>query len=72
MFDLGIMEEQEMECQKQEEEKEEENEDENLLLYQPSVAQKTDIIPSVPHPYNLRSREWKPVNSKAVLTTTHL
>ena len=70
MFDLGITEEQEIECQKQEEEEEEEDKDKNLPLYQPSVARKKDLI--TPHPYNLRSRKQKPVNSQAVLTSTHL
>ena len=69
MFDLGITEEQELECQKQEEE-EEENKDEDLPLYKPSVARKKDLI--APHPYNLRSRKQKSVNSQAILTSTYL
>ena len=70
MFDLGITEEQELERQKQEEEEEEENKDEDLPLYKPSVARKKDLIAS--HPYNLRSRKQKPVNSQAVLTSMYL
>ena len=70
MFDLGITEEQEIEHQKQEEE--EEGKDKDLPLYQPSVARKRDIIPSVPHPYNLRSRKQKSVNSQTILMSTHL
>ena len=57
MFDLGITKEQEIECQKQEEENEEESKDKYLPLYQPVIAWKRDIIPSVAHPYNLRPRE---------------
>ena len=38
MFDLGITEDQELECQKQEEENEEENEGHDLPLYQPAIA----------------------------------
>ena len=60
MFDLGITEEQEIECQKQEEEKEEETKDEDLLLYQPAVARKKELI--APHPYNLRSQKHKLVS----------
>ena len=59
-------------CQKQEEEEEEENKHKDMPLYQPSVARKRDIIPSVPHPYNLRSRKQKPVNTQAVLMSMHL
>ena len=69
MFDLGITKEQEIERQKQEEE-EEENKDQDLPLYQPTVARKKDLI--APHPYNLRSRKQKPVNSHAVLMSTYL
>ena len=70
MFDLGITEEQEMECQKQEEEEEEENKDQDLSLYQPSVVRKRDLVAS--HPYHLRSRKQKLVNSQAILTSTYL
>ena len=70
MFDLGITEEQELEHQKQEEEEEEENKDEDLPLYKTSVARKKDLI--APHPYNLRSRKQKPVNSQAILTSRYL
>ena len=51
MFDLGITEDQEIECQKQEEEKEEENENNELPLYNPAVSRKKDFIK---RPYNLR------------------
>ena len=68
MFNLGITEEQEIECQKQEGE----DEDKDLPLYQPSVTRKRDIVSSAPHPYNLRSRKWKSVNSQATLTSTRL
>ena len=70
MFDLGITKEQEIEHQKQEEE--EEDKDKDLQLYQPSVARKRDIVSSVPHPYNLRSRKQTLVNSQRALTSTHL
>ena len=70
MFDLKIIEEQELECRKQEEEEEEENKDVDLPLYKPSVGRKKEVIE--PHPYNLRSRKQKPVNSQAVLASTHL
>ena len=70
MFDLGITEEQEMECQKLEEEEEEENKDEDLPLYQPAIARKKDLI--TPHPYNLRSRKQKPVSSQAILMSMYL
>ena len=69
MFDLGIMEEQEFEHQKQEREEEEEDEDKDLPLYQPAIARKKDFNP---HPYNLRPRDRKPVNSRTVLTSTYL
>ena len=70
MFDLGITDDQELEHQKQEEEEEEESKDEDLPLYPPSVARNKDLI--APHPYNLRSRKQKLVNSQAVLTYMHL
>ena len=70
LFDLKITEEQELECRKQEEEEEEENKDVDLPLYKPSVTRKKEVIE--PHPYNLRSRKQKPVNSQAVLASTHL
>ena len=70
MFNLGITEEQELEHQKQEEEEEEKNKDEDLPLYKHSVARKKDLI--APHPYNLRSRKQKPVNSQAVLMSMYL
>ena len=38
MFDLGITEDQEIECQKQEEENEEEDENNELPLYNPAVS----------------------------------
>ena len=69
MFDLGIMEDQELECQKQEEENEEEDENSELPLYNPAVSRKKDFIE---HPYNLRPRNRKTVNSQAVLVSTRL
>ena len=69
MFDLGIMEDQELECQKQEEENEEEDENSKLALYNPAVSRKKDFIE---RPYNLRPRNQKTVNSQAVLVSTHL
>ena len=69
MFDLGITEEQELEHRKQEEEEEEEDKETDLPLYKPSVARKKDFNS---HPYNLRPRDRKPVNSRTVLVTTHL
>ena len=63
MFDLGIMENQELECQKQENEKEEEDETSELPLYNPAVSRKKDFIE---RPYNLRPRNRKTVNSQAV------
>ena len=69
MFDLGITEEQELEHRKQEEEEEEEDKETDLPLYKPSVARKKDFNS---HPYNLRPRDQKPVNSRTVLATTHL
>ena len=68
MFDLGIMEDQELECRKQEEENEEDKNSE-LPLYNPAVSRKKDFIE---HPYNLRPRNRKTVNSQAVLVSTHL
>ena len=69
MFDLGITEDQEIEHRKQEEENEEESEDKDLPLYQPAVPWKKDFIL---HPYNLRPREQKLVNSKTILMSTRL
>ena len=53
MFDLGITEDQEIECQKQEEENKEEDENNELPLYNPAVSRKKDFIEC---PYNLRPR----------------
>ena len=69
MFDLGITEDQELECRKQEEENEEEGKNCELPLYNPAVSRKKDFIK---RPYNLRPRNWKTVNSQAVLVSTHL
>ena len=69
MFDLGITEDQEIECQKQEEENEEEDENNELPLYNPAVSRKKDFIE---RPYNLRPRNQKTVNSQAVLVSTCL
>ena len=68
MFDLGITEDQELEHQKQEKENEE-DENNELPLYNPAVSRKKDFIE---RPYNLRPRNWKTVNSQAVLVSTHL
>ena len=68
MFDLGITEEQELDRKKQEEEEEEDKES-DLPLYKPSVARKNDFNA---HPYNLRPRDRKSVNSRTVLATTCL
>ena len=69
MFDLGIMEYQELEHQKQEKENEEEDETSELQLYNPAVSRKKDFIE---RPYNLRPRNRKTVNSQAVLVSTRL
>ena len=69
MFDLGITEEQELDCREQEEEEKEEDKENDVPLYKPSVASKKDFNS---HPYNLRPRDRKPVNSRTVLATTHL
>ena len=69
MFNLGIMEDQELECQKQEEENEEEVENCELPLYNPAVSRKKDFIE---RPYNLRPRNQKTVNSQAVFVSTRL
>ena len=69
MFDLGVTEDQEMERQKQEE-NDEEDQNKDLPLYQPSVARKRELI--APHPYNLKSRKQKPVNSQVILTSMYL
>ena len=68
MFDLGIMEDQELEHQKQEEEKEE-DENSELPLYNSAVSRKKDFIE---RPYNLRPRNRKTVNSQTVLVSTRL
>ena len=69
MFDLGIMEDQELKRQKQEKDYEEEDENSELPLYNPVVSRKKDFIE---RPYNLRPRNRKTVNSQAVLVSTHL
>ena len=69
MFDLGIMEDQELERQKQEKENEEEDKISELPLYNPAVSRKKDFIE---RPYNLRPRNRKTVNSQAVLVSTRL
>ena len=69
MFNLGITEDQELECQKQEEENEEENKNSELPLYNLAVSRKKDFIEC---PYNLRPRNRKTVNSQAVLVSTCL
>ena len=69
MFDLGITEDQELRCQKQEKENEEEDKNNELPLYNPAVSRKKDFIE---HPYNLRPRNRKTVNSQAVLVSTRL
>ena len=69
MFDLGITEDQELECQKQEEENKEEDENYELPLYNPAVSRKKDFIGC---PYNLRPRNRKTVNSQAVFVSTRL
>ena len=67
--DLGITEDQELECQKQEEENEQEGENCELPLYNPVVSRKKDFIEC---PYNLRPRNQKTVNSQTVLVSMHL
>ena len=69
MFDLGIMEDQELERRKQEEENEEEDENHELPLYNPAVSRKKDFIE---RPYNLRPRNQKTVNSQAVFISMRL
>ena len=69
MFDLGITEDQELKCRKQEEENEEEDENSELPLYNPVVSRKKDFIK---RPYDLRPRNRKTVNSRAVLVSMHL
>ena len=69
MFDLGITENQEIECQKQEEENKEEDKNNELPLYNPAVSRKRDFIK---HPYNLRPRNRKMANSQAISVSTHL
>ena len=66
MFDLGIMEDQELKYRKQEEENEEEDKNSELSLYNPAVSRKKDFIE---RPYNLRPRNRKTVNSQAVLVS---
>ena len=53
MFDLGVTEDQEIECRKCEEENEEEDKDKELPLYKPAVSRKKDFTEQ---PYNLRPR----------------
>ena len=69
MLDLGITEDQELERQKQEKENEEKDKTSELPLYSPAVSRKKDFIE---RPYNLRPRNRKAVNSRAVLVSTHL
>ena len=69
MFDLGVTEDQELECQKQENKNEEEGETSELPLYNLAVSRKKDFIE---RPYNLRPRNRKTVNSQAVLVSTRL
>ena len=69
MFDLGITEEQELERWKQEEEEEEESEDKDLPLYQSVIARKKDFNS---HPYNVRPRDQKSVNTRTILMSTYL
>ena len=70
MFDLRVTRDQEIERRKQGEENEEEDQNQDLPLYQPSVTRKRELIAL--HPYNLRSRKRKPVNSQVILTSTYL
>ena len=69
MFDLGLTENQELECQKQEKENEEEDETSELPLYNPAVSRKKDFIE---RPYNLRPRNRKTAHSQAVVVSTRL
>ena len=69
MFNLGIIEDQEIEHRKQEEENEEADENYELPLYNPAVSRKKDFIERL---YNLRQRNWKTANSQAVLVSTCL
>ena len=69
MFDLGINEDQEIEHQKQEKENEEEDDNNELPLYNPVVSRKRDFIEQ---PYNLKPRNQKMANSKAILVSTCL
>ena len=69
MFDIGITEGQEIKCQKQEEENEEEDKNNELPLYNPAVSRKRVFIE---HPYNLRPRNQKMANSRAISVSTHL
>ena len=69
MFDLGITEDQEIECQKQEEENEEEDENNELPLYNPAVSRKKDFIEC---PYNLSPRNRRMANSQAISVSTCL
>ena len=69
MFDLGIMEDQELERQKQEEENGEEDKNCELPLYNPEVSRKKDFIE---RQYNPRPRKRKTVNSQAVFVSTRL
>ena len=69
MFDLGITEEQEVEQHEQKEENKEENQDKDLPLYKPAIARKKDFTL---HPYNLRPRDRKVVNTRTILVSMHL
>ena len=69
MFDLGITEDQELERQKMEKENEEEDKTSKPPLYDPAVSRKNNFIE---HPYNLRPRNRKTVNSQTVLVSTRL
>ena len=69
MFNLGMTEDQEIECRKQEEENEGEDENNELPLYNPVVSRKKDFLQL---PYNLRPRNQKMANSQVVLVSTHL
>ena len=69
MFDLGITEDQEIECRKQKEENEEDNKNNKLPLYNPAVSRKRDFIE---RPYYLRPRNQKMSNSQAISVSAHL
>ena len=69
MFDLSITEDQEIERKKQEEENKEEDENNELPLYNPAVTRKRDFTE---HPYNLRPRNRKMANSRAISVSMRL